>query len=143
MKPIIIIIAILLFSCRSLRQDRVIRIPDVIIYKPLIEGKDLPYKPFSEFNSDTLKYVEANFLHRNGAYVNKPSDTLFADLEIPVVGFLVGISGRDNRLSGSVSLSFFKDAEIDGKLKNNESPVILVIEWATGKIISNMQMVRM
>lgn len=128
----IIIIAILLFSCRSLKQERVINIPIQIRDKsPLIEGRDLPYKPLFEFNYDTLKYVEANFLHRNGAYINKPLDTLLADLEIPVVGFLVGVFPKNNYLSRSVSLSFFTDAKVDSKLKKHENPVILVVEWAT------------
>lgn len=132
MKNFIIIIITVLASCGTIKQEKVITVPvDVRSEASPLEGHDTPYKPLSEFNLDTLKYVQANFLHRNGAYANKSFDVLLNDLEIPIIAFGAGVSGENIKLSESISLRFFKESDINSKAADHKNPIILVIEWKT------------
>ncbi|MDR0768603.1 MAG: hypothetical protein LBE71_01660 [Dysgonamonadaceae bacterium] len=60
----------------------------------------LPYKPWQEFNNDTLKYLEYNFNTRGTQYKGRTVKELFDDFELPVT-FIVDWMLGDN---GIVSL---------------------------------------
>ncbi|MDR0768355.1 MAG: hypothetical protein LBE71_00340 [Dysgonamonadaceae bacterium] len=60
----------------------------------------LPYKPWQEFNNDTLKYLEYNFNTRGAQYNGRTVKELFDDFELPVT-FVVSRTWRDDYATGA------------------------------------------
>lgn len=89
------------------------------------------YKPFAEFNGDTLQYLNYNFVDHKEQYIGKPFSILYNDLEFPVKSCLSGINPQDQLTSPDLSLAF-NDADTESYLMNSDAGTpsyIVIVTW--------------
>ena len=67
--------------------------------------KELPYKPLTEFGTDTTAFVMYNFRDRGDCYKDKTVSDVLADLQIPVKTYLMSVDENDS--SKLIGLVFF------------------------------------
>ncbi|MDR1719732.1 MAG: hypothetical protein LBR67_06385 [Dysgonamonadaceae bacterium] len=60
--------------------------------------ENLPYKPWKDFNGDTVQYLDYNFYTRESQYHGKKASAVLDDLELPIthVGEVVKSIGLHN-----------------------------------------------
>lgn len=90
------------------------------------------YTSLSKSNSDTLGYIQKNFIDNKQKYTGKDLNTLLRDLEIPVKSYLWDISYETPSLTPSISLHFHSRDQVSKKLDRPDKPFNLIIIWKPG-----------
>lgn len=88
------------------------------------------YVPMKEFNGDTLRYLETNFLNRKEYYINKNLGILLNDLEMPVKLHYYWDNFNNESISTGISLVFMNKEQFYQNRRDPESRKILNIKWA-------------
>ncbi|HEX6431346.1 MAG TPA: hypothetical protein VF008_26830 [Niastella sp.] len=95
---------------------------------PTTAGKE--YVALEQFNKDTLKYVQSNFIARKDYYVGKEFGVLLNDLQVPIQKYVTGSSHLEG-ISPFITVKFYTNLEIYAKETQRINPVIMNIEWKT------------
>lgn len=107
---------ILLCCCSVLKQPK----------ENYINKLQAHYKPLKTYNKDTISYVKENFVLNKKNYIGKEINELLKDLEIPIITYKLG---PDPNMKDYfyISLQFFNDKVVNGKISNKIDPLIMPI----------------
>ena len=80
-----------------------------------IAAAQSPHRPLSEFGTDTIRYMRANFEENKSRYIGRPLGLLLDDLDVKIVGFRVDytiwdpgeVSGMINGLAVYYNLNIY------------------------------------
>jgi hypothetical protein len=81
--------------------------------------------------TDTLHYVQAEFIDKKQKYINKPLDSILNDLKIDIISFKWGSAANNRYIVPSISLSFCsKNETVYRSLVSSAiKPVIVWVAW--------------
>ncbi|OOV19565.1 hypothetical protein [Flavobacterium sp. LM4] len=127
MKKILFMLFTVLVACKSKQEIRPLEKENIIA---ISKDKNPNYKTLKEFQGDTLKYLETNFLQNRDFYKGKPLDILLNDLEIDIQ-YCSNSYGSNLYLSNGLSLNFHTRTEKRVKIKDKKNPLVLTIDWET------------
>lgn len=114
-KSYIIIMVAFLVACKISKKSEV-----------AVGGKHIA---LSKFQSDTLGYIQNNFINNKQKYIGKDLNTLLRDLEIPVRSYTWAISYKEPSTTPSITLNFYPKDLVTKKLNRSDKPVDLIITW--------------
>ena len=88
------------------------------------------YVHLQNFKSDTLGYVQHNFIDNKQKYIGKVLNTLLNDVEIPIKSFIPGDSEINNRIIPLIYLQFYTFNQASQRKDTPKKPVNIIIEWS-------------
>jgi hypothetical protein len=77
------------------------------------------YRPFSQFNGDTLQYLLQNFLYRFPVYRGQPLSVLFNDLELDIKNHLTQTTWNSIKYTYGIYLFWYPEDSDVGEFRNN------------------------
>lgn len=122
MKKLLIIICVTIVSCNCLNKK---------ISKETTNINIKDYKTLASFKSDSLLYIQRNFIGEQSEFAGKTINTFLDKLEIPPKSFLVGIGGSPYTTYIGVTLQFFNDVEVEKKVEIKKNPMIMNVYFET------------
>lgn len=126
MKKILFGLLIIVIACKSTQELKTSSEKNVVSI-----SKNPNYKEFRYFKGDTLKYLQTNFLTNQDFYIGKPLNILLDDLELQINYYLTVTSGINKKKSPSLGMSPYNKSQIEKKLSNDNSFLLINIEWET------------
>lgn len=126
MKKLLFILFTVLIACKSKQEINSITKQDVLI---TTKSKNPNYKELKDFQGDTLKYLQTNFLEHKDMYIGKPLDSLLNNLEIDIKAYSNTYNSKNLNLSPDLILSFYSRYEEKIKIKNKKNPLVLTVQW--------------
>lgn len=120
MKKILFIILAVFIACKSRKE---------II--PIETLKNPNYKALKEFDRDTLRYLNTNFVAHKDFYIGKKLQVLLDDLELPINYYHFTSSIHEKNLSPDLGISTYKRNQINSKFSKRENPFLLYVTWET------------
>jgi len=90
----------------------------------------LPYKSPTEFQNDTIAFINYNFGNRSNCYVNKTFGLLIQDLKLPIKSFFVLEDGL-NFIYKGVKIYFSPSNIVHKQISNHVSPTSITIYFSS------------
>lgn len=118
MEKLLIIICVTIITCNCCNKKIDKETTDINIEN---------YQPLASFKTDSLLYIQRNFIGEQSEFAGKTINTFLDKLEISPKKFLVAIGGSPYSTYIAVSLKFFNDFEIEMKVRKKSNPLIMNI----------------
>lgn len=130
MRTISILFLLAILGCQSSKTSNPGVLADSLVNSTASSNRKAFYKPFAEFQGDTLQYLNYNFVEHKDHYIGKPFSVLYNDLEFPVKSSIGGYDQRNSLISPHIRLSFYDDNTTRYRMHSDAGPVYsVIVEW--------------
>lgn len=129
MRTLFILFLLAILGCQS-KTSKPSVLADSLVNSRASSNRNTFYKPFSEFNGDTLQYLKYNFVEHKDQYIGKTFPVLYHDLEIPVKSSVAGSDPNNGNASPSIILvSVDSNTAVHRTNSTDEPFYTVIVRW--------------